>query len=91
MSVEELKNKVSNVSSGVSRKGIEEMVREEFEEEQRIEERKFNIMCFGLEESSTLYAEIKKEDETNVTNIMQEVVEDKEDFRTSLSKMLRIG
>ena len=38
VSVEELKNKVSNVSSGVSRKEIEEMVREEFEEKQRIEE-----------------------------------------------------
>ena len=47
-SIEELKNKVSNVSSGVSRKEIEEMVREEFEEKQRIEERKFNIMCLGL-------------------------------------------
>ena len=46
MSVEELKNKASNVSIGVSRKEIEEMVREEFEEKQRIEERKFNIMCF---------------------------------------------
>ena len=35
-------------------KKIEEKVWEEFEEKQRIEERKFNIMCFGLEESSTL-------------------------------------
>ena len=33
----------------------------------------------------------KKEDETNVTNIMQEVLGDNEDFRTSISKMLRIG
>ena len=71
VSVEELKNIVSNVSSCVSRKEIEEMVREEFEEKQRIEERKLNIMCFRLEESSTLSAEMKKkEDETNVTNIM---------------------
>ena len=53
--------------------------------------RKYNIMCFGLEESSTLNAEMKKEDETNVTNIMQEVLGDEEDFRTSISKMLRIG
>ena len=92
VSVEELKNKVSNVSSGVSRKEIEEMVREEFEEKQRTEERKFNVMCFGLDESHTLNAEMKKkEDETNVTNIMQEVLGDDEDFRTSISKMLRIG
>ena len=56
VSVKELKNKVSNVSSGVSRKEIEEMVWEDFEEKQRIEERKFNIMCFGLEERSTLNA-----------------------------------
>ena len=49
-------------------------------------------MCFGLEESSTLNAGMKKkEDETNVTNIMQEVLGDDEDFRTSISKMLRIG
>ena len=34
---------------------------------------------------------MKKEDETNVTNIMQEVLGDDEDFRTSISKMLRIG
>ena len=75
--VEVLKNKVSNVSSGVSRNEIEEMVREEFEETQGIEERKFNIMCFGLEERSALNAEMKtKEDE---------------DFRTSISKMLIIG
>ena len=48
---------------------------EEFEEKQRIEERELNIMCFRLEESSTLSAEMKKkEDETNVTNIMQEVI-----------------
>ena len=91
VTVEELKNKVSNVSSGVSRKEIAEMVREEFEEKQCIEEGKFNIMCFWLEESSTLNAEMKKEDETNVTNIMQEVLRDDEDFRTSISKMLRIG
>ena len=46
----------------------------------------------GLEKSSTLIAEIKKkEDETNVTNIMQEVLEDDEDFRTNISKILRIG
>ena len=75
----------------MSRKEIEEMVRKEFEEKQRKEKRKFNIMCFGLEESSTLNAEMKKEDETNVTKIMQEVLGDEEDFRTSLSKMLRIG
>ena len=92
VSVEEVKNKVSNVRSGVSIKEIEEMVREEFEEKQRIEERKFNVMCFGLEESSTLNAGMKKkEDETNVTNIMQEVLGDDEDFSTSISKMLRIG
>ena len=91
VSVEELKNKVSNVSSGVSRKEIEEMVREEFDEKQHIEERKFNIMCFGLEESSTLNSEMKKkDDETNVTNIMQEVLGDDEDLRTSVSKMFRI-
>ena len=75
VSFEELKNKVSNVRGGISRKEIEEMVREEFEEKQRIEERKFNIMCFGLEENITLNAGMKKkEDETNVTNIMQEVL-----------------
>ena len=33
----------------------------------------------------------KKEDETYVTNIKQEVLGDDEDFRTSISKMLRIG
>ena len=44
VSVEEVKNKVSNVRSGVSRKEIEEMVREEFEEKQRIEERKFKAV-----------------------------------------------
>ena len=82
VSVEELKNKVSNVSIGVSRKEIEEMVREEFDEK---EERKLNIMCFGLEDSSTLNAEMKKkEGETNMIN-MQEVQGDDEDFRTSLS------
>ena len=82
VSVEELKNKVSNVSIGVSRKEIEEMVREEFDEK---EERKLNIMCFGLEDSSTLNAEMKKkEGEINMIN-MQEVQGDDEDFRTSLS------
>ena len=92
VSVEELKNKVSNVSSGVSRKEIEEMLWEDFEEKQRIEEMKFNIMCFGLEERSTLNAEVKKkEDENNVINIMQEALGDDEDFRTSISKMLRFG
>ena len=40
----------------------------------------------------TLNADLKnKEDETNVTNIMQEVLRHDEDFRTSISKMLRIG
>ena len=34
---------------------------------------------------------MKKEDETYETNIMQEVLEDDVDFRTSISKMLRIG
>ena len=78
------------ICSGASRKYIEEVVREGFEEKQRIEERKVNIMCFGLEESSTLNAEVKKkEDETNVTNIMQEVLGD-DNFRTSISKMVRI-
>ena len=48
-------------------------------------------MCFGLEESSTLNAEMKKEDETNVTKIMQEVLGGEEDFWTYISKMLRIG
>ena len=33
----------------------------------------------------------KKDDETNVTNIMQEVLGDDEDFRTNISKILRIG
>ena len=75
--VEELKNKVSSVRSGVSRNEIEEMVREEFEETQGIEERKFNIMCFGLEERSALNAEMKTNED--------------EDFRTSISKMLIIG
>ena len=75
VSVEELMNKVSNVISGVSRKEIKEMVRVKFEEKQQLEERKFKFMCFGLEESSTLNAKMKrKEDETNVTNIMQEVL-----------------
>ena len=83
---------IYNVSSDVSRKEIEEMVREEFEEKQRIEDRKFNIMCFWLEESSTLNAEMKKKEaETNLTIIMQEVLGDDEDFRISISNILRIG
>ena len=86
-----MNNNVSNASSGVYRKEIEEMVREEFEEKQRREVRSSILCVFGLEESSILNAEIKKEDETNVTNIMQEVLGDDEDFRTSISKMLRIG
>ena len=89
-SVEELMDKVSGETTGASRKEIEMMVREEFEESQHRDERKLNIMCFGLEESSSLNIELKKkEDETTVTSIFQEVMGEEEDF--SACKMVRIG
>ena len=85
-----MKDKVSGETTGASRKEIEMMVREEFEESQRRDERKLNIMCFGLEESSSLNIELKKkEDETTVTSIFQEVMGEEEDF--SECKMVRIG
>ena len=79
-SVEELKDKFSGETTGTSRKEIEMMVREEFEESQSRDERKLNIMCFGLEESSSLNIELKKkEDETTVTSIFQEVMGEEEE------------
>ena len=61
-SVQQLQNKVSEGSqaSGVSKKEVEGMVREELEEQKRIEDRKFNIMCFGLEESTSINLEARK-------------------------------
>ena len=89
-SVQELKSKVTEDSKGVSKKEVEEMVREEFVEQKRIEERKLNIMCFGIEESRSLNVESRrKDDETSVSYIIKEVLGSDEEF--DFSNLVRIG
>ena len=88
-SVNELKSKPSD-QNGMSQKEVEVLVREEFEEQKRIEERKLNVMCFGLEESSSMNIESrKKEDESTVKGIIEEVLGTDEEF--NLTKLVRIG
>ena len=75
---------------GASKIEIEEMIREEFNEQKRIEERKLNIMCFGIEESLSVNIETrKKDDEVAVSSILEEVLGDEEDY--NFSKLVRIG
>ena len=75
---------------GSSKMEIGEMVREEFNEQKRIEERKLNIMCLGIEESLSVNIETrKKDDEVAVSSILEEVLGDEEDY--NLSKFVRIG
>ena len=65
-SLQELRSKPDD-QNGMSQKEVESLVREEFEEQKRIEDRKLNVMCFGLEESSSINIESrKKEDERTV-------------------------
>ena len=65
-------------------------MREEFEEQKRIEDRKLNVMCFGLEESSSINIESrKKEDESTVKGIIEEVLGEEEEF--NLTNIVRIG
>ena len=74
----------------MSQKKVEVLVREEFEEQKRIEERKLNVVCFGLEESSSMNIESrKKEDESTVKGIIEEVLGTDEEF--NLTKLVRIG
>ena len=88
-SVQELKSKVTEDSKGVSKKEVEEMVREEFVQQKRIE-RKLNIMCFGIEESRSLNVESRrKDDETSVSYIIKEVLGSDEEF--DFSNLVRIG
>lgn len=91
-SVQQLQNKVSEESqaSGVSKKVVEDMVREEFEEQKRIEDRKLNIMCFGIEESKSINLEARKKEDDNIVNDMiHEVLGEEEDC--NFSKLIRIG
>ena len=68
---------------------IEEMVREEFNEQKRIEARKLN-MCFDIKESLSVNIETrKKDDEVTVSSILEEVLGDEEDY--NFSKLVRIG
>ena len=56
----------------MSQKDVESIVNEELEEQKRIEDRKLNVMCFGLEESSSINIESrKKEDESTVKGIIE--------------------
>ena len=74
----------------MSQTEVEVMVREGFEEQKRIEDRKLNIMCFGLEESTSLNIESrKKEDENTVKGIIEEVLGEEEEF--NLTNLVRIG
>ena len=53
------------------------MVREEVEEQKRIEERKLNIMCFGLDEINQSSVENRRsDDEDRLLGIMKEVMGD---------------
>ena len=93
VSVQQLQTKVSEEShaSGASKKeGGEEMVKEELEEQKRIEERKLNVMCFGIDESKSVNLETrKKQDENLVNDIVYEVLGEEEDC--NFSKLIRIG
>ena len=86
---QELKSKLSG-GEGMSQTEVEVMVREEFAEQKRIDDRKLNIMCFGLEESTSLNIESrKKEDENTVKGIIEEVLGVEEEF--NLTNLVRIG
>ena len=53
------------------------MVREEVEEQKRIEERKLNIMCFGLEKINQSSVENRRsDDEDRLLGIIKEVMGD---------------
>ena len=87
--MQELKSKPSD-QNGMSQKEVESLVREEFEEQKRVEDRKLNVMCFGLEESSTINVEArKKEDESTVKGIIEEVLRVEEEFHHT--NIVRIG
>ena len=91
-SVQQLQNKVSEESqaSWVSKKEVEDVVREEFEEQKRIEDRKLNIMCFGIKESKSINLEARKKDDATIVNdIIHEVLGEEEDC--NFSKLIRIG
>ena len=73
----------------MSQKKVESLVREEFEEQKRIEDRKLNVMCFGLEESSSINIEIRKKgDESTLKGIIEDVLGVEEEF--SLINIVRI-
>ena len=55
VTVKELKEKDSDSDKQISRQEIEDLVREEVEEQKRIDERKLNIMCFGSSKNLILF------------------------------------
>lgn len=67
----------------VSSREIEDLVREEVAEQKRIDERKLNTVCFGLDESNQISVKNKRsDDEGRLLGIMKDL---------RISKMVRIG
>ena len=79
VTVKELKEKDSDSDKQISRQEIEDLVREEVKEQKRIDERKLNTMCFGLEESNQSSVENRRsDDEDRLLGIMKEVMGDED-------------
>ena len=99
-SLKELKSKPSD-QNGMAQKEVElsemeclrknlSLVREEFEGQKRIKYRKLNVMCFGLEESSSIYIELrKKKDESTVKGILEDVLGVEKEI--NLTSIVKIG
>ena len=86
--VQELK--IRDAVQGVQKKEIESMIRDEMEEKKRIDERKLNVMFFGLAESKDMNIENRRqEDEHKLYGILKEVMGEEEEF--GIAKITRIG
>ena len=83
---EEILDKLQKLENG----GIDNIVQEALEEKQNIEERKLNVVCFGLAESEKGNSEERRQDdESKLVSIINEVME-VEDIALK-EKPIRIG